>query len=95
VAVSGTITCTVPTTVSLDVALSQTQKVAGRFSTIVEAMATTNVNCTGNSSWTALLTPVSGKFEVGAANATASTATVTGGFLPATAAAPVKVFVAK
>ena len=95
VTVSGTIACTVPTTVALNVALSQTQKIAGRFSTIVQAAATTNVNCTGNSSWTAVLTPASGKFEVGAAAATASTATVTGGFLPATAAAPVKVFVAK
>jgi len=95
VAVSGTVECTVPTTVALKVELSQTQKITGRFSTIVQAAATTNVNCTGTSSWTALLTPTSGKFEVGAATATASTATVTGGFLPATAAAAVKVFVAK
>ena len=95
VTVSGTIACTVPTTVALNVSLSQTQKVAGRFSTIVQAVATSNVNCTGNSSWTAVVTPASGKFDVGAATATASTATVTGGFLPATAAAPVKVFVGK
>jgi len=95
VAVSGRVTCTVPTTVALNVALSQTQKVAGRFSTIVQAAATTNVNCTGTSSWTAVLTPASGKFEVGEATATARTATLTGGFLPATAGGPVKVFVAK
>ena len=95
VTVSGTVTCTVPTSVALNVALSQTQKVTGRFSTIVQAAATTTVNCTGTSSWTAVLTPASGKFEVGEATTTASTATVTGGFLPATVAAPVKVFTAK
>ena len=95
VTVSGTVTCAVPTSVALNVALSQTQKVTGRFSTIVQAAATTTVNCTGTSSWTAVLTPASGKFEVGEATTTASTATVTGGFLPATVAAPVKVFTAK
>jgi hypothetical protein len=95
VTVSGTVTCIVPTTVALDVSLSQTQRVKGRFSTIVEATATTKVTCTGSSSWTVLLTPAAGQFEVGDAAAMASTATVTGGFLPATAAASVKVFVAK
>jgi hypothetical protein len=95
VTVSGTISCAAPTTVALNVALSQTQKVTGRFTTIVQAAGATSVNCTGTSAWSAALVPSTGNFAVGSASATAGTANVTGGFLPATAAAPVKVFVAK
>jgi hypothetical protein len=92
--VSGTVTCSAPGSVGIDVALSQTQKTTGKFSTIIQAAGTTSVNCVGTSSWSVTLTPSTGKFERGPATGTAKTSSV-GGFLPATVTSALKAFAVK
>jgi len=92
--VTGTATCSEPAIVGIDVALSQTQKVAGKFNTIIQANATTNMRCVGTSAWSVTLTPSTGTFEKGAATGTAQTGS-TLGFLPAKVTSTVKAFAVK
>lgn len=92
VTLGGTITCSAPGTIPLGVSLSQTQKITGRFTTIVQATGQTSVNCLGTSSWSITLTPQTGKFDKGSATATVETTPVPGGFLPASVTSPVKLF---
>jgi hypothetical protein len=94
-AVSGTISCSVPGMVTLDVSLSQTIKTTGRFTTIVQASGQTTVSCSGTSSWSLPLTPATGKFESGNATATVKTSTIPIGFLPATTTGTIKLFLVK
>ena len=95
--VTGTIKCSATTAVAFDVTMSQTQKTTGRFTEIVQAQGNVSVPACGTtlSSWSVALTPASGKFEPGAATATASTATVPAGFLPAKVSAPLRLFQVK
>ena len=81
--VTGTISCSKPGSATLSVALSQTQKTTGRFSTIVQgSLETTTVACgTSPSTWTAAIAPASGKFDKGTATGRVSTATWPAGFL--------------
>ena len=92
--VTGTATCSGPGVVRLDVALSQTQKTNGKFSTIIQAAGATSVDCVGTSSWSVTLTPSTGKFENGAATGTVK-AGGAGGFLPATVTSTLKAFAVK
>ena len=92
--VTGTAACSVPGIVRVDVALSQTQKTNGKFSTIIQAAGTTSANCIGTSSWSVTLTPATGKFESGSATGTVKTSTASG-FLPASVTSALKAFAAK
>ncbi|CAN5659506.1 hypothetical protein BH24DEI1_BH24DEI1_04050 [soil metagenome] len=67
--VSGEVSCSAPTDITLDIALSQTQK-QGRTTTEVTGSESITVSCDGMTPWTAT---VSGDFRNGAA-----TVTVTG-----------------
>jgi hypothetical protein len=92
--VTGTIACSAQDVIAIDVALSQTQKSNGKFSTIVQAAGTTSVSCVGTSSWSVTLTPSIGKFENGAATGTAKTSGGFG-FLPSTVTSAMKLFAIK
>ena len=94
--VTGTISCDGPAPTPIRVALSQTQKTAGRFTTIVQATSAIPFTCVSTpSSWSIALVPTTGKFEPGAAAGTASTLTVPLGYVPATVAASLKLFQVK
>jgi hypothetical protein len=96
VTLGGTITCTAPGSVSLAVALSQTQKTTGRFTTVVQASAPVTAACnTAASSWSVTLAPQTGGFENGSASATVQTTTVPVGFQAASVTAPIKLFSVK
>ena len=95
--VTGTIKCSASTFTKLDVQLSQTQKTTGKFTTIIQAQGSATIPACGTnpSSWSATLTPATGKFEPGSATGTAATSVVAGLFLPSTVTGPVKVFQVK
>jgi hypothetical protein len=95
--VTGTIKCSKLGSATLTVGLSQTQKTTGRFTTIIQGTAGTNVALcsTTPSSWSASVTPGSGKFENGTATATVTTAIFPVGFLEGNATASVKVYAVK
>jgi len=95
VTLGGTITCSEPGSFTLDVALSQTQKTNGKFTTIVQASAPTNVSCNGTSSWSVTIAPQTGGFDNGAATANVRTTTYPFAFLPASVTAPVKLYFVK
>jgi hypothetical protein len=98
VTITGTIACSTPTTLPLlDVEVSQTQKVTGRFTTIVKGKGSVGgITCGGSpSSWSVAIGPQSGKFEPGSAIGTATTAILLGGFLPATVTSTLKLFQVK
>jgi len=92
--VTGTATCSAPGIVRVDVALSQTQKTNGKFSTIIQAAGTTSANCIGTSSWSVVLTPAIGKFESGSATGTVKTSSASG-FLPGSVTSALKAFAVK
>ena len=97
--VTGTVKCSAPVGVLLNPSLSQTQKTKGKFSTIVQASASSlPVACgTANSavSWSIPLTPPSGAFEPGAATATVSGSANSSGWITPTVTTTVKLFQAK
>jgi hypothetical protein len=95
--VSGTIACSRPTTTTLAIALSQTQKVTGRFTTIVQGSATTpTLNCaTAPSSWSVTVTPAAGKFENGTATGRVAASGLPTDYLPADVTSPIKIFTVK
>ena len=92
--VSGTIKCSAPAAVVFEVRMSQTQKVTGRFTTIVEAKGLVNAASCGTSpsSWSVTLTPATGKFDNGSATGMATAAAVPTQFRLTTVTAPLKVF---
>lgn len=94
--VSGTVKCSRAGFVELDIALSQTQKVTGRFSTIVQGLQQTAVNSCGvqPTSWSATVSAAS-KFSNGTATVSLQTLAWKPGFLPASMVATVKVFAVK
>jgi len=89
--VTGTIRCSAQRVITIDVAMSQTQKTNGKFSTIIQAAGKTSVDCVGTSTWSVALTPSTGKFESGAASGTAQTAGGLG-FLPSAVTSTIKAF---
>jgi len=97
VTVSGTIKCSKPGSAELGVSVTQTQKTIGRFTTIIQGAGGTSVALCGTapSSWSATITPGSGKFENGTATATVTTAIFPIGFLQGDATASVKVYAVK
>ena len=97
ITLTGTISCSKPTQVGLNLGVSQTQKTTGRFTTIVQADGFAGFSLCGPtpSSWSVPLTPQSGKFEPGSATGTATTGVYAATFLPATVTSPLKVFQVK
>lgn len=95
--VTGTIKCSKLGFANLAVGLSQTQKAIGRFTTIIQGASATSVASCGTapSSWSATVTPGSGKFENGTATATVTTSVYPVGFLQGNASVSVKVFAVK
>jgi len=96
--VTGTIACSKlggATTVSI--AMSQTQKSTGRFTTIVQGTGGFTVaSCSMSpASWSTTIMPGSGKFESGNATASVSTVTIPPGFIQGSASATVKIFFVK
>ena len=92
--VTGTVTCSAQGVIGIDLTLSQVQKTTGKFSTIVQASGTTSVDCVGTSSWSVALAASTGKFENGAATASARTSRALG-FLSSTVTSTVKAFAVK
>ena len=70
--VTGTITCPAPATLTIEVRLRQTQKVA-RVNSVVEATARTPITCGGKRPWTVALAPATGAFKSGSGTVTATT----------------------
>jgi predicted outer membrane repeat protein len=94
--VTGTVTCPRPAAATVLVTLQQTQKITGKFTTIINGSTAIGITCgTSRTSWSAPITPLSGDFEKGAASASLTTTTFEAGFLPGNAAATVKLFNAK
>jgi len=94
--VAGTISCDGPAPTPIRVDLSQVQKTTGKFTTIVQATLAIPFTCVSTpTSWTAQLTPATGKFEPGAATGTVTTLTVPRGYLPANVVASLKLFQVK
>ena len=96
--VTGTIACSKPGgAAAVSVAMSQTQKSTGRFTTIVQGTGGFNVASCGTSpgSWSTTITPGSGRFANSTATASVSTTTIPSGFLQGSATATVKVFFVK
>jgi hypothetical protein len=94
--VTGTVTCPSPYEVSIDASVNQTQKVTGRFPTIVQALGGTGLMpCAGRTPWSVKLTPQTGRFDNGTATLNADTFRYPRGFLPAAVSSPVKIFTVK
>ena len=95
--VTGTIKCSASTSTVLDVQMSQTQKTTGKFTHDHPGTGRRKHPACGPnpSSWSATLTPATGKFENGSATGTAATSILVGPFLPSTVTGPLKVFQAK
>jgi hypothetical protein len=95
--VTGTIRCSRPASALLSISMSQTQKVTGRFTIIVQSDGTVGVNTCGTTptSWSRTLAPQSGKFQPGSATGTATTINYPLTFLPATVSSELKVFQVK
>ena len=89
--VSGTLTCSAPASVELQVGLSQQQKTK-RVPAVGQATDVMVVNCTSSKAWSIALTPPSGAFQTGTASATAATVNTPKVIAPASAAATVKLF---
>jgi large repetitive protein len=70
--VTGTITCPAPATLTIEVRLRQSQKVA-RVNTVIEATARTPVTCGGKKPWAVALPPATGAFKTGSGSVTATT----------------------
>jgi hypothetical protein len=70
--VTGTITCPAPATITIEVRLRQSQKVA-RVNAVIEATARTPVTCGGTKPWSVALAPVTGAFKTGSGSVTATT----------------------
>jgi hypothetical protein len=98
ITLTGTVSCSKPTTqLGLNVAVNQTLKTTGRFTTIVKADGFVGFTFCGPSptSWSVSLTPQTGKFEPGSATGSATTGVFATNFIPATVTTPLKVFQVK
>jgi hypothetical protein len=89
--ITGTVTCSAPVSIQLQVGLAQDQKVR-RATTTVQASDVTTIACVTSKPWSIILTPSSGAFVNSAASATANTVNPSGQIVPVSAAATVKLF---
>jgi len=89
--ITGTVTCSAPVSVQLQVGLAQDQKVR-RATTTVQASDVTTIACASSKPWSIILTPSNGAFVNSAASATATTVNPSGQIIPVSAAATVKLF---
>ncbi|MFN8581354.1 MAG: choice-of-anchor Q domain-containing protein [Gemmatimonadaceae bacterium] len=90
--VTGTLGCSEPTSVVLDVTLKEQVKVK-RVPAVVQALAHVPISCAGPASvWSAALVPVSGAFEVGTGTASAVTSTRAPYFLAATTSTATRLY---
>jgi hypothetical protein len=90
--VTGTLQCSSPTVIPLEVELRQEQK-AKRAPTLVTATATTTVSCGGGTSfWSASMVAPAGGFQTGNGNVTARSVNTIPSVLPVSAAAVVKLY---
>lgn len=94
---TGTVRCSRPAAITLDVAMSQTQRITGRFTTIVQAGGQASVStCAASaSSWSVTLTPQTGKFAPGEATGTATTANTPNDFLQSNVTSVLRLFQVK
>jgi spore coat protein U-like protein len=90
--VSGTLSCASAASVTLNVALSQSQKLR-RVTSVVEATDAITIDCTGKHFWSVALTAVSGGFQAGDAGAVVTTDGSVG--LPLQTSAGVKLYWAR
>jgi hypothetical protein len=88
--VTGTLTCTRPASVPLQVDLVQEQK--GRVKPIVEASGVSIVECYDSHAWSIELTPSTGAFQNGSATVSARTLPVTPWLEPAAAERSIRLF---
>ncbi len=95
--VSGTIRCSRSTSLVVGVQVSQTQKTKGKFTTIVNGQGLISVpSCTETpSSWSVVITQVSGQLEAGQVAAIARPTGFSGQFLMTEVAGQVKLFQVK
>ena len=94
--VSGTISCLGPAPTPLGISLSQTQKTIGKFTTIVQAVFNIPMTCTSTpSSWSAALTPQTGKFQSGSATGSVTVLSAPSGYLRPTVTESLKLFQVK
>jgi hypothetical protein len=87
--VTGTLSCTAPTSVTLHVELTQSQK-HGKATSVAQATVETTIDCTGPKAWAMSLAPPTGGFESGSAMVTATTVNVGPLVEPATVTRTVK-----
>ena len=93
--VTGTVACTRPGSVDLQAELKQQQRV-GRASVVIQAAATTSVECGPDARpWSMSLAPANGSFTNGDAALTAQTANTPRWVVPAAVSAPVKLYWAR
>ena len=90
--VSGTVSCASPATVTLNVALSQSQKLR-RVTTVVQGSDAFTIYCESKRVWSMALTAPSGGFQAG--DATATVTTDGSGGLPVETSAGVKLYWAR
>jgi predicted outer membrane repeat protein len=94
---TGTMRCSRPAAITLDVAMSQTQRITGRFTTVVQAAGQVGVPACGvtASSWSVALPPATGKFAAGEATGTATTSNTPSDFLQSSVTSVLKLFPVK
>ena len=93
--VTGMVACSRPGQVDLQAELEQDQRV-GRTSVVIQAAATTSVECGPDvRPWSISLAPANGSFVNGNASLTAQTANTPRWVVPATVSAPVKLYWAR
>jgi hypothetical protein len=90
--VSGTLSCASPASVTLNVALSQSQKLR-RVTTVVQASDAITIDCTSKHFWSIALTSASGGFQAGEGAASVATDGTVG--LPQQTSAGVKLYWAR
>ena len=90
--VSGTLSCATPASVTLNVGLSQSQKLR-RVTTVVEASDAITIDCTGKHFWSVAVTATSGGFQAGEARASVATDGAVG--LPLQTSSSVKLYWAR
>jgi hypothetical protein len=89
--VSGTISCSAPATIPLEIALSQVQK-SKRVTSTVQASGSMTVDCTGTMFWSASMAAASGAFVNGVASVTVKSVNTGKSVIPAAVTGPVKLF---
>lgn len=89
--ITGSLTCSRPTQVHLQVSVNQSQKIK-RVNVVAQAADVLTINCTGSSLWAIVLAPSSGGFVNDQATVVAQTIHTAVSELPASTTAIVKLF---